>query len=204
MNQGSCVSSRVCVECEAGITSSDVDCASLNCSVTLIAQVEEEEEYFINGLPAAQCDFLDMNDCLRVYYIPNTGSSLGPIHLEETADCGGLAIPVWSIVVIIVGGLLLLGILLLIVVKCILICLDYYEVHRWEKERENQKFGISDNPLYTNPDQKYENVAYGQSPTRKQPPFSLAVEKDEVPGMEDAQDIVLENIHYQSSKPGAH
>ena len=33
-------------------------------------------------------------------------------------------------------------------------------------------------------------MAYGHSPTRKQPPFSAAAEKDAVPGMED--DIVLE------------
>lgn len=102
-NQGSCVSNRVCVECEADMDSSDMDCASLNCSVSLIPQVQEEEDYFINGkfsssiargisdthvcagLPAVRCDFLDMNDCLRVYYISSTGSSLGPIHLEETA-----------------------------------------------------------------------------------------------------------------------
>ena len=57
---GACGPGDNCVACAKGVASSETDCQSFNCSVTLIDAVQPGDQYLINGLKA----IINNNDVL--------------------------------------------------------------------------------------------------------------------------------------------
>ncbi|XP_064385860.1 integrin beta-1-like isoform X2 [Halichondria panicea] len=98
-----------------------------------------------------------------IFVVLDMGQSALSVLLGGSADCNPAPL-IWPIFVGIILGIVVVGILAVVLWRCCTYLGEYLEYRQWMKSVEDQSARTGDNPLFVDPNAKYQNPRYrGQS-----------------------------------------
>lgn len=95
----------------------------------------------------------------EVYVVINLNQSTIATLRNDPNQCSSQVL-VWPIVVGIILGIVLVGIIVVIVWRCLTYLGEYLEYKQWEKSVKDETSRRGDNPLFVDPNTKYQNPRY--------------------------------------------
>lgn len=162
-------SERNCVQCIAENSDFISNCGECNTMTYSRLSGEAPSDFNVSGSrldTTVSCDFSTTDPiCTYYYYIAlsENASASNQIQLVAVEPLSGcFPLRWWHLALILLGSLIILGILILIIVKLIFIALDYVELKSFQKEVAETDLSKNFNPLYTSPEVKYDNIAFGK------------------------------------------
>jgi len=151
---GKCEQNKECVQCmlwETGPIANE-HCES-NCShVHEVDFVEEKHE--VKRL----CKFRDDDDC-DFYFTYEYDRNY--IEAQRTKECPK-PVNILAIILGVIGGIIALGLALLLIWKLLVTIHDRREFAKFEKERQNAKWDMGENPIYKQATSTFKNPTYAQ------------------------------------------
>lgn len=154
---GECEQKKPCVQCKAYENYNKIskeDC-STNCShVKVVDELGLNDDQDKNW---KICKFRDDDDCDASFEYHFTETT---VHAQRTKECP-TPVPVLPIVLGVIAGIILIGLLLLLLWKLLVTIHDRREYARFEKERDNARWNLGENPIYKQATSTYKNPTYG-------------------------------------------
>lgn len=152
---GECEQKKPCVQCKAyenykHISKEDCEANCTHVEVVLELGHNEDPDNW------KTCKFRDDDDCDAVFeYHYNSNS----VKAMATKECP-TPVNILAIVLGVIGGIILIGLLLLLIWKLLVTIHDRREYARFEKERENARWDMGENPIYKQATSTYKNPTY--------------------------------------------
>jgi protocadherin alpha len=132
----------------------DMETCRQKCNHTVV--VDELDD----GPEWKQCPAIrDDSDNCDVFYIYHYDPNVKTVKVQKTKRCTP-PVNVLAIVLGVIGGIILIGLLLLLIWKLLVTIHDRREFARFEKERENARWDMGENPIYKQATSTYKNPTY--------------------------------------------
>jgi protocadherin alpha len=154
---GKCDQIKDCVLCVGfgtGPLKDDMETCRQKCNHTIV--VDELDV----GPEWKQCPVIrDDSDNCDVFYVYHYDPNVKTVEVQKTKRCTP-PVNVLAIVLGVIGGIILIGLLLLLIWKLLVTIHDRREFARFEKERENARWDMGENPIYKQATSTYKNPTY--------------------------------------------
>ncbi|KAK2159930.1 hypothetical protein LSH36_143g03036 [Paralvinella palmiformis] len=151
---GHCDANKACVQCEAfGTGPYTREYCEANCThVRVVPEVEKED------MPDRRlCMSRDEDDCdfYFTYFYDND-----QVLAQEKKECPE-PVNVLAIVLGVIGGIIAIGLALLLIWKLLVTIHDRREFAKFEKDRQNAKWDMGENPIFKPSTSTFQNPTYG-------------------------------------------
>jgi protocadherin alpha len=132
----------------------DMETCHKTCNETVVVdQLDEGKEW-------KQCQPLrDESDNCDVFYNYHYNPDVKTVQVQKTKRCTP-PVNVLAIVLGVILGIIVIGLALLIIWKVLVTIHDRREFARFEKERENARWDMGQNPIYKQATSTYKNPTY--------------------------------------------
>lgn len=162
----------LCVECVKSKSEEDCGTFCSNYTIKIVDQLEDTNGGVCNVLDEERCSTFyqyKYEDPVIYLYIKKESSCPVNIYGKDTTNILVLFILqiifVLVVLAIVAGVIILIGILSLILWKFLTSLHDKNAYVKFQKQREQEKWGRDNNPLYISPSNNFQNVAYKRKST---------------------------------------
>ncbi|KAK2164572.1 hypothetical protein NP493_1406g01044 [Ridgeia piscesae] len=154
---GRCEEDKPCVLCRA-FQSGDLseEYCDANCThIEIVDSVEEKDGWKL-------CRSQDEDDCIFYFIYEYRGSR---VQVQRTKECPE-PVNIWLIILWVILGIILIGLACLLMWKIFVTIHDRREFAKFEKERQNAKWDMGENPIYKQATSTFKNPTYSKVPSQ--------------------------------------